>query len=66
MFMQITFSILFSLVIAFISDALGTVPDKASVLCRDATFRREFQEIVSRLLLVVLYCSVYHFFCLDL
>lgn len=43
---QITFSILFSLVIAFISDALGTVPDKASVLCRDATFRREFQEIV--------------------
>lgn len=48
MFWQITFSILFSLVIAFISDALGTVPDKASVLCRDATFRREFQEIVSR------------------
>lgn len=43
---QITFSLLFSLVIAFISDALSTVPDKSSVLSRDASFRKEFHEIV--------------------
>lgn len=46
MFMQITFSLLFSLVIAFISDALSAVPDKASVLSHDASFRHEFHEIV--------------------
>lgn len=43
---QITFSLLFSLVIAFISDALSAVPDKSSVLSRDASFRKEFHEIV--------------------
>ncbi|KAL8040622.1 hypothetical protein ABFX02_10G109900 [Erythranthe guttata] len=43
---QITFSLLFSLVIAFISDALSTTADKASVLSNDASFRREFNEIV--------------------
>ncbi|XP_035542991.1 nuclear pore complex protein NUP205 isoform X2 [Juglans regia] len=43
---QITFSLLFSLVIALISDALSAAPDKASVLSRDASFRREFHEIV--------------------
>ncbi|KAI5320580.1 hypothetical protein L3X38_040288 [Prunus dulcis] len=43
---QITFSLLFSLVIAFISDALSAVPDKASVLSHDASFRHEFHEIV--------------------
>ncbi|KAI4335735.1 hypothetical protein L6164_014349 [Bauhinia variegata] len=43
---QITFSLLFSLVIAFVSDGLSTVPDKASILSSDASFRREFHEIV--------------------
>lgn len=43
---QITYGILFSLVIAFTSDALSTVPEKASVLSRDASFRQEFQDIV--------------------
>ncbi|CAK7343274.1 unnamed protein product [Dovyalis caffra] len=42
----ITFSLLFSLVIAFISDALSAVPDKGSILSRDASFRKEFHEIV--------------------
>ncbi|XP_009364040.2 nuclear pore complex protein NUP205 [Pyrus x bretschneideri] len=44
---QITFSLLFSLVIAFVSDALNAVPDRASVLSRDASFRHEFHEIVT-------------------
>ncbi|KAM1173424.1 hypothetical protein ACFX13_026753 [Malus domestica] len=44
---QITFSLLFSLVIAFVSDALNAVPDKASVLSSDASFRHEFHEIVT-------------------
>ncbi|KAF8393226.1 hypothetical protein HHK36_021467 [Tetracentron sinense] len=44
--LQTAFSLLFSVVIAFISDALSTVPDKASVLSRDASFRHEFQELV--------------------
>ncbi|KAK4852857.1 hypothetical protein QYF36_000212 [Acer negundo] len=43
---QITFSLLFSLVIAFVSDALSAVPDKSSVLSRDASFRKEFHETV--------------------
>ncbi|KAL6226355.1 hypothetical protein ACLB2K_000317 [Fragaria x ananassa] len=43
---QITFSLLFSLVIAFVSDALSAAPDKASVLSQDASFRHEFHEIV--------------------
>lgn len=45
--LQIAYSLLFSLVIAVISDALSTAPDKMSVLSRDASFRREFQETVS-------------------
>ncbi|XP_010250099.1 PREDICTED: nuclear pore complex protein NUP205 [Nelumbo nucifera] len=44
--LQISFSLLFSLIIAFISDALSTVPDKASVLSHDASFRCEFQDLV--------------------
>ncbi|KAJ8753188.1 hypothetical protein K2173_017774 [Erythroxylum novogranatense] len=44
---QITFSLLFFLVIAFTSDALNTVPDKASILSRDAQFRKEFQDTVT-------------------
>ncbi|XP_031385732.1 nuclear pore complex protein NUP205 isoform X2 [Punica granatum] len=43
---QITYSLLFSLVISFISDALGAVPDKAAVLTQDVSFRNEFQEMV--------------------
>lgn len=43
---QITFSLLFSLVIAFISDALSAVPDKGSILSHDASFRKEFHETV--------------------
>ncbi|XP_028801287.1 nuclear pore complex protein NUP205-like [Neltuma alba] len=43
---QITFSLFFSLVIAFVSDGLSTVPDKASILSSDASFRREFNDIV--------------------
>lgn len=39
-------SLLFSLVIAFISDALSAMHDKASILSRDASFRREFHDIV--------------------
>lgn len=46
--LQITYSLLFSLVVALISDALRAVPDKTSVLSRDASFRQEFQESVSR------------------
>ncbi|KAK3002877.1 hypothetical protein RJ639_020134 [Escallonia herrerae] len=41
---QITYSLLFSVVIALISDALSAVPDKVSVLSPDASFRHEFQE----------------------
>ncbi|KAL5729570.1 hypothetical protein ACHQM5_002502 [Ranunculus cassubicifolius] len=44
--LQVAFSLLFSLIIAFISDALSTMPDKASVLSHDTHFRREFQETV--------------------
>ncbi|KAH6806656.1 nuclear pore complex protein, partial [Perilla frutescens var. frutescens] len=43
---QIIYSLLFSIVIAFISDALSTAPDKVSVLSHDASFRRGFNEIV--------------------
>ncbi|KAL2929631.1 hypothetical protein RDABS01_035041 [Bienertia sinuspersici] len=44
--LQITYGILFSLVIVFTSDALSTVPEKVSLLSQDASFRQEFQEIV--------------------
>ncbi|KAF9620486.1 hypothetical protein IFM89_013103 [Coptis chinensis] len=44
---QAVFSLLFSLVIAFISDALSTVPDKASVLSCDGHFRRDFQGLLN-------------------
>ncbi|XP_021276501.1 nuclear pore complex protein NUP205 isoform X2 [Herrania umbratica] len=43
---QITYSLLFSLIIAFISDALSAVSDKSSILSHDASFRKEFHEIV--------------------
>lgn len=57
--MQITFSLLFSLVIALISDALSAAPDKASVLSRDASFRREFHEIVRLVTLVFSFDSYF-------
>lgn len=44
--MQIIYSLLFSLVIAFISDALSTAPDKVSVLSHDGSFRRSFNDTV--------------------
>lgn len=53
-FLQINFSLLFSLMIAFVSDGLSTVPDKASILSSDASFRREFNDIVSEWL--ILFC----------
>ncbi|XP_052198623.1 nuclear pore complex protein NUP205 isoform X2 [Diospyros lotus] len=43
---QIAYSLLFSLVITLISDALNATPEKVSVLSRDASFRHEFQETV--------------------
>ncbi|XP_022143113.1 nuclear pore complex protein NUP205 [Momordica charantia] len=44
--LQIVFSLLFSTIIAFISDALSAVPNKASLLSSDASFRNEFQDTV--------------------
>ncbi|KAM0018026.1 putative nucleoporin [Helianthus debilis subsp. tardiflorus] len=43
---QITFSLLFSLIISLISDALSASPDEMSILSRDASFRRDFHETV--------------------
>ncbi|KAL3535856.1 hypothetical protein ACH5RR_004317 [Cinchona calisaya] len=43
---QVIYSHLFSLVIAFISDALSAVSDKVSVLSRDPSFRNDFQKTV--------------------
>lgn len=43
---QITYSLLFSLIIAFLSDALSAVSDNSSILSHDASFRKEFHEIV--------------------
>lgn len=43
---QIIYSLLFSLVIALISDALSTAPDKVSVLSQDSSFRRSFNDTV--------------------
>lgn len=47
--LQIVFSLLFSIIIAFVSDALSAVPNKASVLSSDASFRHEFQDNVMAL-----------------
>ncbi|KAK8287191.1 hypothetical protein V6Z11_D07G041700 [Gossypium hirsutum] len=43
---QITHSLLFFLVIAFVSDALSALSDKSSILSHDASFRKEFQDTV--------------------
>ena len=58
--LQITFSLLFSIVIAFMSDALGSAPDKEPVLSEDAVFRSQFHELVSTLSIAPLR---YVFFC---
>ncbi|KAK1312026.1 hypothetical protein QJS10_CPA07g00690 [Acorus calamus] len=44
--LQVIFSLLFSLVITFISDALSALPNKNSVLSSNISFRHEFQELV--------------------
>ncbi|KAI3814618.1 hypothetical protein L1987_14258 [Smallanthus sonchifolius] len=43
---QITYSLLFSLIISLISDALSASPDNMSILSQDASFRHDFHEIV--------------------
>ncbi|KAJ0238992.1 hypothetical protein HA466_0235130 [Hirschfeldia incana] len=43
---QINFSLLFSLIITFISDAISALSDKSSMISQDASFRTEFQNIV--------------------
>ncbi|MFS8016867.1 putative nucleoporin [Helianthus anomalus] len=43
---MITFSLLVSLIISLISDALSASPDEMSILSRDASFRRDFHETV--------------------
>ncbi|XP_018439961.1 nuclear pore complex protein NUP205 isoform X1 [Raphanus sativus] len=43
---QISFSLLFSLIITFISDAISALSDKSSMISQDASFRTEFQNIV--------------------
>ncbi|KAG8487816.1 hypothetical protein CXB51_018635 [Gossypium anomalum] len=43
---EITHSLLFFLVIAFVSDALSALSDKSSILSHDASFRKEFQDTV--------------------
>lgn len=45
--LQITYGVLFSLVVTFVSDALSTSHEKAS-LPSDSSFRREFHELVTR------------------
>ncbi|KAL0915304.1 hypothetical protein M5K25_015711 [Dendrobium thyrsiflorum] len=44
--LQITISLMFSLVISFVSDALSSSSVKTSLLSHDATFRIEFQKLV--------------------
>lgn len=64
--LQIAFSLLFSLIIAFVSDALGAVSDKPSILSHDASFRHEFHEMVSWIVLDDMMCfpQVLLIFCL--
>jgi len=46
--LQITFSLLFSLIITFVSDAISRLSDKSSMISQDASFRTDFQDIVRR------------------
>ncbi|ESQ37635.1 hypothetical protein EUTSA_v10002339mg [Eutrema salsugineum] len=43
---QITFSLLFSLIITFVSDAISALSDVSSMISQDSSFRTEFQDIV--------------------
>lgn len=43
---QVIYGLLFTLVIALISDALSALPTKVSVLSRDASFRDDFHQTV--------------------
>lgn len=47
LFLQVIHGLLFTLVIALISDALSALPDKVSVLSHDASFRHDFHQTVS-------------------
>ncbi|XWS17148.1 hypothetical protein CRYUN_Cryun33cG0043500 [Craigia yunnanensis] len=57
---QITNSLLFSLIIAFISDTLSAVSDKSSILSHDASFRKEFHEINDDEDMVYMYNAYLH------
>lgn len=46
MFVQVALSLLFSLVIAFVSVSLNTAADNASMLTLEDSFKNEFHEIV--------------------
>ncbi|KAK8962834.1 hypothetical protein KSP40_PGU009570 [Platanthera guangdongensis] len=46
---QITISLMFSLVISFVSDALGSSSAKTSLLSHDSTFMKEFHKLVMTL-----------------
>uniref|UniRef100_I1NYC7 Nuclear pore complex protein NUP205 n=1 Tax=Oryza glaberrima TaxID=4538 RepID=I1NYC7_ORYGL len=45
---QITYGVLFSLVVTFVSDALSTSHEKPSLSSSDSSFRRDFHELVMR------------------
>lgn len=44
--LQITYGVLFSLVVTFVSDALSTSHEKPSLSSSDSSFRRDFHELV--------------------
>uniref|UniRef100_J3LAP2 Nuclear pore complex protein NUP205 n=1 Tax=Oryza brachyantha TaxID=4533 RepID=J3LAP2_ORYBR len=46
--LQITYGVLFSLVVTFVSDALSTSHEKASLSSSDSSFRCDFHELVMR------------------
>ncbi|BAF08143.1 Os02g0202300, partial [Oryza sativa Japonica Group] len=46
--LQITYGVLFSLVVTFVSDALSTSHEKPSLSSSDSSFRRDFHELVMR------------------
>ncbi|KAL6604475.1 hypothetical protein ACP70R_042902 [Stipagrostis hirtigluma subsp. patula] len=46
--LQITYGVLFSLVITFVSDALHTSHEKTSLSSYDSSFRHEFHDLVMR------------------
>uniref|UniRef100_A0A0E0JX12 Nuclear pore complex protein NUP205 n=1 Tax=Oryza punctata TaxID=4537 RepID=A0A0E0JX12_ORYPU len=46
--LQITYGVLFSLVVTFVSDALSTSHEKPSLSSSDSSFRHDFHELVMR------------------